>query len=395
MRYDQRLTLTLDYPVYFTTGSLAPDNSTLLDALCRREPERKHRIAVVIEQRVAELWPNLPRDIRAYAAAAPERCELAGVRVIEGGEGCKNEEAPLGLLSWFNDLGLDRQSQVIAIGGGALLDLVGYAAGITHRGLRLIRMPTTVLGQNDSGIGVKNGINAFNKKNALGTFAAPFAVVNDFDFLTTLSARDRVAGMAEAVKVALIKDRSFFDWLWQHADELARFEMPQVRTLIERCAVLHLRHIAQAGDPFELGSARPLDYGHWAAHKLESLSDYTLRHGEAVAIGLALDTRYSAEVGMLPSEDAERVATLLERLGFVLWTDLLELRSSQGERAVLAGIEEFREHLGGQLCVTMLTAIGAGKEVHDLTTSTIDAAIDWLEARQQAARGALAGAGLP
>lgn len=384
MRYDQRFSLTFDYPVYFTTGSLNPGNPILLEAVRRREPERKHRLVAVVEQRVAELWPQLPQALSDYVRAAAPHCELAGIRVIEGGEGCKTEEAPQTLLSWFDQLGLDRQSVVLAIGGGAMLDLVGYAAGITHRGLRLIRMPTTVLGQNDSGIGVKNGVNAFGKKNALGTFAAPFAVINDSDFLRTLEPRDRVAGMAEAVKVALIKDAAFFAWLWQHADELARFELPAVSTSIERCAKLHLQHIATSGDPFELGSARPLDYGHWAAHKLESLSEYTLRHGEAVAIGLALDSRYAAEVGMLPLSDAERIATLLERLGFVLWSPLLDVRSSSGERAVIAGIEEFREHLGGQLCVTLLTAIGKGQEVHDLSSAAIDTAIDWLAARQLA-----------
>jgi 3-dehydroquinate synthase len=353
MRYEQRFSLAFDFPVYFTTGSLTPSNPVLREAITRRE-QRRHRAAVLIERRVAELWPNLEMQVAAYLNSLSQDCELRGVRVLEGGEDCKNEEAPQLIYTWFDQLGLDRQSVVIAIGGGAFQDLVGYAAAVFHRGLRLLRMPTTVLSQNDSGVGVKNGINAFGKKNALGTFAPPFAVVNDFDFLSTLGHRDRVAGMAEAIKVALIKDRAFFDWLSEHADELARFERGAVATLVQRCAELHLQHIAKSGDPFELGSARPLDYGHWAAHKLESLSHYGLRHGEAVAIGLALDTRYSAEINLLPPTDVEKVVTLLERLGFVLWTDLLDLRNDKGQRAVLAGIEEFREHLGGQLCVTML-----------------------------------------
>jgi 3-dehydroquinate synthase len=380
MRYEQRFSFAFDFPVYFTTGSLSPDNAILREAITRRE-QRKHRVAVVIERRVAELWPSLEAQVISYLKAFPNQCELMGVRILEGGEECKNEHAPQAIYTWFDQLGLDRQSAVIAIGGGALQDLVGYAAGIFHRGLRLIRMPTTVLSQNDSGVGVKNGINAFGKKNALGTFAPPFAVINDFDFLTTLAPRDRVAGMAEAVKVALIKDRAFFDWLSEHADALARFDRKAVATLVQRCAELHLQHIASSGDPFELGSARPLDYGHWAAHKLESLSHYALRHGEAVAIGLALDTRYSSDVGLLPAGEVEKVVSLLERLGFVLWTDLLEARIGTGQRAVLAGIEEFREHLGGQLCVTMLRTLGQGVEVHELDTARIDGAIDWLKSR--------------
>ncbi|HEX2882892.1 MAG TPA: 3-dehydroquinate synthase [Polyangiaceae bacterium] len=380
MRYAQRFSFAFDFPVYFTTGSLAPSNPILREAITRRE-QRKHRVAVVIERRVAELWPDLETQVAGYLSNLSTECDLRGVRLLEGGEECKNEQAPKSIYTWFDELGLDRQSAVIAIGGGALQDLVGYAAGIFHRGLRLIRMPTTVLSQNDSGVGVKNGINAFGKKNALGTFAPPFAVINDFDFLTTLGHRDRVAGMAEAIKVALIKDRAFFDWLGEHADALARFERGAVATLVQRCAELHLQHIANSGDPFELGSARPLDYGHWAAHKLESLSHYALRHGEAVAIGLALDTRYSAEINLLPAGDVEKVVSLLERLGFVLWTDLLDTRNAKGQRAVLAGIEEFREHLGGQLCVTMLRSLGQGVEIHELDTHKIDSTIDWLKSR--------------
>ncbi len=197
-------------------------------------------------------------------------------------------------------LGVDRHAFVVGIGGGALLDPVGYAAASTHRGVRLVRVPTTVLAQNDSGVGVKNGVNAFGVKNFLGTFAPPFAVLNDSRFLRTLPPRDTIAGMAEAVKVALIRDAAFF--------ALARGATPRAgavrarrpwRTMIRRCAELHMRHIAQGGDPFETGSARPLDFGHWAAHKLESADRHELRHGEAVAIGLALDTRYSALAGML------------------------------------------------------------------------------------------------
>ncbi|HTM43809.1 MAG TPA: 3-dehydroquinate synthase [Polyangiaceae bacterium] len=387
MRYDQRFSFTFDYPVYFTNGAFSPASSVLVEALSRREANRKHRVGVVIERRVAELWPAVIGEIQALAAKQPEQFEVAGVKIVEGGEDCKNEEAPTALLTWFNDLALDRQSVVLAIGGGAMQDLVGFAAAVTHRGLRMLRVPTTVLGQSDSGIGVKNGVNAFGKKNALGTFATPFAVINDFDFLTTLSPRDRIAGMAEAVKVALIKDPSFFEWLWNHAEALRAFEASAVGTLVQRCAELHLQHIATSGDPFEMGSARPLDFGHWAAHKLESLSHYSLRHGEAVAIGLALDTRYSAEMKMLSPAAAERVVVLLERLGFKLWSDLLDLRETQGRRVVIAGLEEFREHLGGQLCVTLLKAIGQGQEVHALSAQHIDSSIDWLSARCHSSPG--------
>ena len=136
---------------------------------------------------------------------------------------------------------------------------------------------------------MKNGVNAFGMKNLLGSFAPPFAVLNDADFLRTLQPRDKIAGVAEAVKVALIRDRAFFDWLEASADALRACEGAAMSRMIRRCAELHLDHIATGGDPFEMGSARPLDFGHWAAHKLEQLSRFRLCHGEAVAIGIALD----------------------------------------------------------------------------------------------------------
>ena len=165
------------------------------------------------------------------------------------------------------------------------MDMAGLAAATAHRGVRHIRIPTTTLSQCDSGVGVKNGINAFGKKNFIGTFAPPFAVINDFQLLAPLSPRDKRAGFAEAVKVACIRSREFFDALEEDAAALAQFQPDAMRKLIRRCAELHMDHIATSGDPFEFGSARPLDFGHWSAHKLEQLSDFKIRHGEAVAIG--------------------------------------------------------------------------------------------------------------
>ena len=112
--------------------------------------------------------------------------------------------------------------------------------------------------------------------------------------------------MAEAVKVALIRDAMFFEWLEANADALREFVPAAMARMIRRCAELHMRQIAHGGDPFERGSARPLDYGHWSAHKLEALTGHELRHGEAVAIGVALDTRYSVQIGMLPRERRAR-----------------------------------------------------------------------------------------
>jgi 3-dehydroquinate synthase len=277
---------------------------------------------------------------------------------------------------------IDRHSFVIGVGGGAMLDAVGLVAATAHRGIRHIRIPTTVLAQADSAVGVKNGVNLYGVKNYVGTFAPPFAVLNDLNFVVSLPSRDKIAGMAEAVKVSLIRDAKFFTWLERNADLLATFDRAAMSTLIKRCAELHMHQIARGGDPFEMGSARPLDYGHWSAHKLESMTRYHLRHGEAVAIGLALDARYSVLVGLLDAGLEDRICFLLEHLGFKLWHPAIERKRSEGESEILAGLREFREHLGGELTITLLTSLGTGIEVHEMDEQLIAQSIEWLKFRQ-------------
>ena len=144
---------------------------------------------------------------------------------------------------------------------------------------------------------------------------------------------------------------------------------------MRRGAEPHLRHIAAGGDPFEQGSARPLDYGHWAAHKLETLTGHALRHGETVAIGMALDARYAAQIGLLAAGEEVRVCRLLETLGFRLWHPAME------ETGLLAGLGEFREHLGGELTVTLLERVGHGVEVHEIDETEMIRAVAWLKER--------------
>jgi 3-dehydroquinate synthase len=379
----QRFEVPFEYPVYFTRNLFSIRNRVLADVATRMGDERPARMAVFVDKGVTRQMPDLKQRIAAYVADGTGTVELAGeLTEIEGGEGAKNDPALVeNLQRLLVERGMDRHSYVVGIGGGAILDLIGYVAATTHRGIRHIRIPTTVLAQNDSGIGVKNGVNAFGVKNMLGTFAPPVAVINDSAFIDVLPGRDKRAGMAEAVKVALIRDGAFFRWLEEKAADLALFASDPLDRLIRHCALLHMRQIAQGGDPFERGSGRPLDFGHWAAHKLEALTGYDLRHGEAVAIGIALDTRYSVLAGLLGEGEDERVRRVLERLGFALWHDACDARADSGQRHLLKGLEEFREHLGGDLTVTLLQEIGTGVEVHTMDPALIGSAIDWLRPR--------------
>ncbi|MEL7240471.1 MAG: 3-dehydroquinate synthase, partial [Planctomycetota bacterium] len=290
---------------------------------------------------------------------------VAAPLLLRGGEACKNDPALIDeLLAAIHDANLDRRSYVLAIGGGAVLDAAGYAAAIAHRGVRLIRLPTTTLAQDDSGVGVKNAINHFGKKNWLGTFAVPWAVINDAALLRTLPDAEFRAGFSEAVKVALLKDARFFDEICNNATAIAARDEVASQSAIRQSARLHLDHITRGGDPFETREARPLDFGHWSAHKLEPMTDFRLSHGVAVGIGLAIDCLYSRR--MFGFDDAPRVLRCLRDLKLPLSHAALTRVDE-----LLAGLEEFRQHLGGRLTITMLGGVGEPIDVHTIDTDVM------------------------
>lgn len=372
-----RFDVAHEYCVYFGRDLLAPDHSTLARSVGDEEPSVPTTVTFVLDEGLARAMPSLESDVRGYARAHARSMELRAPPVcVPGSEICKNDPRVLdSLYRTFHELGLDRHSVVVAIGGGAVLDVVGYAVATTHRGLRLVRVPTTSLAQCDAGIGVKNGVNRFGKKNFLGAFAPPRAVLVDSTFLRTLAPRDLRAGFAEGVKVALLRDGRFFEWLCTRAGSLFAGDENAVEHLVRRSAMLHLEHIARGGDPFESGSSRPLDLGHWAAHKLETLTQHALRHGEAVAIGIALDTTYAALVGVCEERVAESVLELFERLGLPIAHEAL------GDPRLMDGLAEFREHLGGELTIPLVREVGACVDVGSIDEAAMQRARERLVSR--------------
>ncbi|WP_236209751.1 3-dehydroquinate synthase [Pseudomonas tohonis] len=368
-------TVTYRYPVLFTEHLFAANN----DCLHRQLTDNGTRPASAMVFADADLLrsnPALAAQIQGYFQSRASHLKLlADPIAVPAGESCKTPDVLQRLYGQMLEHGLDRHCYVLALGGGALLDAVGYACATFHRGVRLIRIPTTVLAQNDAGVGVKNGINAFEQKNLLGAFQPANAVINDFQLLLGLPRRDQLAGLAEAVKVAAIKDAAFFAWLEEQADALSAFAHEPSRYAIRRCAELHLEQITRGGDPFERGNGRPLDYGHWAAHKLEKLSQHRLRHGEAVAVGMSLDALYAKALGLLAEHEAQRLLGLLARLGFNLSPPELSLRDDQGNLRVLQGLEDFRQHLGGELSIPMLERIGRAVDVHQIDQPTMELAL--------------------
>lgn len=373
---DFEIEVSFRHRIRFTREVFSRGNGLLGDLL---ETRGESKVLVFVENGLRVFFPELEDEVSGCFEEM-EGLSLCGVKWLAGAEEAKRGDAVYDeAMKAIEEAGVDRHSYVFVIGGGAFLDVIGYAAATAHRGIRLVRFPTTTLSQDDSGVGVKNGINAFDKKNFIGTFAVPYAVVNDFRFLHTQPALTRRAGLIEAVKVALVKDGEFFEWMEGHVDDLRNLDEATLEEAVQRSAILHARHIALGGDPFELGSSRPLDYGHWAAHKLEQLTDFALSHGEAVSVGVALDTLYAAKSGILAAEDAQRVIEVIRALELPLWHEALELRDERGQRLVFRGLEEFREHLGGELTVLLLEGLGRGIDAHRIDERVWEACADELK----------------
>ena len=367
-------TVGFSHRLVFTRGVLADTNPLLDDLLQCPEDAPRPGMVAVIDAGLATACPDLIPDLTTRLDA-PHLPELRETVIVPGGETAKNDPAVVDeILAAIERCRIDRRSHLAVFGGGAVIDAAGFAASTAHRGVRLIRFASTVLAQLDAAIGVKNGVNRFGKKNFIGCFDVPTAVVCDESMLETLDDRDWRSGFSEAVKIACLKDAPFFDEIERDAERIRDRDLDAARPVIRRCAELHLRHITRGGDPFERSEARPLDFGHWAAHRLESLTNFQTTHGEAVSIGIAVDTIYAALEGTLSMAEADRVVSTLRRLGLPVHHEALH-----GDR-ILDGLEEFREHLGGRLTVTLLTAVGTPVDVHQMDADLLRQAVDRLEA---------------
>lgn len=387
-RLNQTFSVPFHYPVHFGRDVFRPDNPLLAGVCAQRDEAAPHKALVFMDGGLAQADPALVDKVETFFSHVRATLELVKpVHVVTGGEAVKNDyRLIMEMVDTILEYRLCRHSYVMVVGGGAVLDAVGFAASLVHRGLRTIRIPTTTLAQNDAGVGVKTGMNLHGGKNTIGTFHPPFAVINDVTLLDTLPDEHWIAGVAEAFKVALIKDAEFFHALCTDAKRFRARDASAQERMIAHTAQLHLEHIRRNGDPFEMGRARPLDFGHWSAHKLEAMSRYRIGHGAAVAVGLAIDATYAVRQGWL--EEADRTALLrgLVDTGFPLWYPELGRRLGDGTLEVLSGLADFQEHLGGALCVTFPDGVGAKREVHVIDRSCMEACILSLAAVECAER---------
>jgi 3-dehydroquinate synthase len=250
--------------------------------------------------------------LAAAAGAAVETLQTAGIAaeavVVPDGEAAKTAEVAAGLWNAFGRLGLTRSDAVVAVGGGAVTDLAGFAAATWTRGVRIVQVPTSVLGMVDAAVGGKTGINTAAGKNLVGAFHPPAAVLADTDALAGLPDAEFRSGMAEVVKCGFIADAGILDLL--DKDPSGR---EHTEELIERA--VRVKADAVADDLYDLGRREFLNYGHTLGHAIERVEDFGWRHGEAVAVGLIFAAELARQAGLLTREDVDRHRTLVAAMG--------------------------------------------------------------------------------
>lgn len=259
-----------------------------------------------------------PVIARLYASAVLRSLRAAGMDastiVVPEGERAKSLRSVSLILDALVKARFERGSVLVALGGGVIGDLAGFAASIYMRGIPFVQVPTTLVAQVDSSVGGKTGVNHPLGKNLIGTFSQPRLVLVDPDTLRTLPSRERVAGLAEVIKYGVIADEGLFVYLEQHMERLLKLEDEPLSHVIARSCEIKASIVAQ--DEREVGLRRILNYGHTIGHALESLGGYRrLVHGEAVAIGMVQEADLARHLGRCAPEVVERQRTLVHRAG--------------------------------------------------------------------------------
>jgi 3-dehydroquinate synthase len=333
------------YDVRIGPGLLARAGAEIRPLLARP------RVAVLTETRVAG----------AHLPALTAGLEAAGIAVtahaLPPGEGTKGWAGLTEAVEWLLDAKVERRDVVVALGGGVIGDLAGFAAAVLRRGVRFVQVPTTLLAQVDSSVGGKTGINTRHGKNLVGAFHQPALVLADIDTLATLPGRDFLAGYGEVVKYGLLGDAEFFDWLEAHGPRLATGDADLRQRAVVRSVGMKAAIVAR--DETEEGERALLNLGHTFCHALEAATGYSdrLLHGEGVAIGCALAFELSARMGLCAQEAPSRVRAHLKAMG--MKCDLSEISGDlPGPEALLGLMAQDKKVVDGRLRFILARGIG-------------------------------------
>ncbi|WP_340251412.1 3-dehydroquinate synthase [Roseobacter sp. HKCC-CH-9208] len=341
------------YDVVIGSGLIAQAATHLAPLL------RRPKVWIVTEDRVA------PLHLAHLEAALSAGGIAARALTLPAGEGTKSWQYLTQTVEWLLDEKVERGDIVIALGGGVIGDLVGFAAAILRRGVRFVQMPSSLLAQVDSSVGGKTGINTRHGKNLVGAFHQPSLVLADIDLLSTLAPRDFLAGYGEVVKYGLLGDAAFFDWLEENAPAMAASDLA-LREEAVRWSVQMKADIV-ARDETEQGDRALLNLGHTFCHALEAATEYSdrLLHGEGVAIGCALAAELSARLGLCPQEEPSRIRAHLAEMG--MKRDLADIEGDLPDAdALLALMAQDKKVLEGQLRFILMRGIGTSFVTSDV-----------------------------
>jgi 3-dehydroquinate synthase len=301
---------------------------------------------------------------RAMAALDPLH---PGKVTIPEGEEAKTWDATGELLGSLIRHGIDRRGVVVALGGGSVGDSAGFAASLYMRGIRVVQVPTTLLGQVDSGVGGKTAVNHPAGKNLIGTFHQPSLVACDTGLLATLPRRELLSGLAEVVKYGVIADAKLYVGVEAEAEKLLGTDTDVLRWVVARCVAAKAR-LVESDERDERGVRAALNYGHTLGHAVETLSGYSMRHGEAVAIGMVAASRVAVSLGLLKKLDLERQLALLGRLG-------LPTESPYGVDEVIPHMRRDKKAEQGSIRLVLPTGIGGEPLIRVVSEAEIRGAL--------------------
>ncbi|WP_281968153.1 3-dehydroquinate synthase [Roseovarius nanhaiticus] len=346
------------YDVHVGPG-LVPRSGALIAPMLKRP-----RVAVVTDEAVGTLHLEALRA--GLAEAGIEMTSLA----LPPGEGTKCWAELQHVTEWLLEAQVERGDVVIALGGGVIGDLVGFAAAILRRGVRFVQIPTSLLAQVDSSVGGKTGINSAKGKNLVGAFHQPSLVLADTELLATLNSRDFLAGYGEVVKYGLLGDAAFFDWLEQHAPAMAAGDMEARIHAVARSVQMKADIVVR--DETEQGDRALLNLGHTFCHALEAATGYSSRllHGEGVAIGCALAFELSARLGLCAQETPSRVRAHLK--GMKMKADLSDIQGKLPDaQTLLSLMAQDKKVQAGRLHFVLARGIGEAFVTSDVPTDAV------------------------
>jgi 3-dehydroquinate synthetase/nucleoside-diphosphate-sugar epimerase/predicted NBD/HSP70 family sugar kinase/MoaA/NifB/PqqE/SkfB family radical SAM enzyme/adenine/guanine phosphoribosyltransferase-like PRPP-binding protein len=350
----------ISYRNYFTKGIFEADNSILAE-LCNGR-----KALMIVDSAVYEKWRD---KIDKYIGMHDLDCTVLS---LPGGEAAKDMSYVELICTRASELGLDRKGSIIAVGGGAIMDVAGLSAQLYRRGIDYIRIPTTLLGIVDAAVGVKVGIDYNGSKNFLGAFYPPKYVISDTGFLRTLPEREMRSGIAEIIKVAIISNSELFETLEQHGQQLIKnIEFKGYNQFVEDAAVELLQHLQK--DFYEHDLMRHVDFGHTMAHYFESISNYELTHGEAVAIDILISAHIAKDRGILAGKDLERVVLLYKKLQLPFYHKTINLETMWN------AVQKAISHKGGRLMMVVPKKIGQTVFIDSLSKEELNKALEFVK----------------